>query len=255
MSKAKIAIIGGTGLTELDGLHLESEQVVTTPWGDPSAPLVFGKFGDAPVVFLARHGQPHRRPPHQVNYRANLWALREAGVEQVLAVNAVGGIRADMGPARLIVPNQLIDYTCGRPSTFFEGDQLEHVTHIDFTEPYDHSLREGLIAAARACTIDIVPDGVYGCTQGPRLETAAEIRRLERDGCELVGMTAMPEAALAAELGLRYACLALSVNWAAGKTDTIITMEEIGEAIHQGMGDVRATLKRLLEDLTSVQSV
>lgn len=253
-SQAKIAIIGGTGLAELDGLQLEDAETVTTPWGEPSGPLLFGRFGTAPVVFLARHGQPHRMPPHQVNYRANLWALREAGVEQVLAINAVGGIHPDAGPTKLIVPDQIIDYTHGRPHTFFEGDQLEHVTHIDFTDPYDRVLREGLIAAARACAIDVVTGGVYGCTQGPRLETAAEIRRLERDGCDLVGMTAMPEAALAAELGLRYACLALSVNWAAGKTETIITMEEIKDAIERGMGDVRSTLQRFLEAINSIST-
>ena len=246
MTQAKIAIIGGTGLTELDGLHLEREQSFSTPWGKPSATLVFGHFGSAPVVFLARHGQPHRMPPHQINYRANLWALREAGVERILAVNAVGGIHPDAGPAKLVVPDQLIDYTHGRQHSFFEGDGLDHVTHIDFTEPYDHELRQLLIAAARACDVDVVTRGVYGCTQGPRLETAAEIRRLERDGCDLVGMTGMPEAALAAELGLPYACLALSVNWAAGKTQSIITMEEIGQAINQGMGDVRATLREVL---------
>lgn len=247
MSQAKIAIIGGTGLTELEGLRLDEEKRCSTPWGEPSAPLVFGHFGAARIVFLARHGNPHRRPPHQVNYRANLWALREAGVEQVLAVNAVGGITAETGPASLIVPDQLIDYTYGRAHTFFEGDNLEHVTHVDLTEPYDSQIRDGLVAAARSKEIPVRDGGVYGCTQGPRLETAAEIRRLERDGCDLVGMTGMPEAALAAELKLRYACLALSVNWAAGKVDGIITMEEIGAAIEQGMVDVRSTLSAYLE--------
>lgn len=249
MSQARIAIIGGTGLTELEGLQLDREETVSTPWGAPSAPLLFGHFGGVPLVFLARHGSPHRMPPHQVNYRANIWALREAGVSQILAVNAVGGIRGDTGPATVVVPDQLIDYTSGRPHTFFEGDALDHVTHIDFTNPYDKGLREGLIAAARRCNIAVVSDGVYGCTQGPRLETAAEIRRMERDGCDLVGMTGMPEAVLAAELELRYACLALSVNWAAGKTETIITMDEIAAAIEQGMGDVRATLRSFLQEL------
>lgn len=250
MTQAKIAIIGGTGLTALEGLHLEREQAFNTPWGSPSAPLLFGHFGGVPLVFLARHGSPHRLPPHQVNYRANLWALRQAGVTQVIAVNAVGGIHPDTGPAKLIVPDQLIDYTSGRAHTFFEGDALEHVTHIDFTHPYESSLRQGLIAAATGCDFAVMPRGVYGCTQGPRLETAAEIQRLERDGCDLVGMTGMPETALAAELEMGYACLALSVNWAAGKTDSIITMEEIAAAINQGMGDVRATLRRFLGDLS-----
>lgn len=247
MSQARIAIIGGTGLTELEGLRLSEEKKYPTPWGEPSAPLLFGQFGRSRIVFLARHGNPHRKPPHQVNYRANLWALREAGVEQVLAVNAVGGISAETGPARLIVPDQLIDYTYGRGHTFFEGDSLEHVTHVDLTEPYDREVRRGLVEAALRRGIPVKDGGVYGCTQGPRLETAAEIRRLERDGCDLVGMTGMPEAALAAELQLRYGCLALSVNWAAGKTEGIITMAEIGAAIETGMGDVRSTINAYLE--------
>lgn len=236
-----VGIIGGTGLTTLSGLEITGEKQVGTPWGSPSAPLVEGRLGDQPVIFLSRHGNPHRIPPHQVNYRANLKALYDAGVRTVVGVNAVGGIHPDMGPAHVVIPDQIIDYTWGRASTFFEGD-LESVTHIDFTWPYDESARQILIDAAGAEGVPFSGFGVYGATQGPRLETSAEIIRMERDGCDLVGMTGMPEAALAAELGMRYVCLGLVVNWAAGKSDHIITMEEIEAAIEQGMSGVKRIL-------------
>ncbi|XKH00488.1 S-methyl-5'-thioinosine phosphorylase [Marinobacter nauticus] len=243
-----VGIIGGTGLTTLKGLAIDQEQAASNQWGEPSDKLVFGSLGKQPVIFLARHGNPHRIPPHQVNYRANIQALYDAGVRTVVGVNAVGGIHSQMGPAQVVVPDQLIDYTWGRASTFFEGD-LEHVTHIDFTHPYDASAREQLIVAARALDVSFSDFGVYGATQGPRLETAAEIRRLERDGCDLVGMTGMPEAVLAAELGMRYVCLGLVVNWAAGKTEDIITMAEIEEAISQGMSGVKQILEQSVAGL------
>ncbi|MCK7543398.1 S-methyl-5'-thioinosine phosphorylase [Marinobacter bryozoorum] len=246
------AIVGGTGLTELEGLAVVQELAIDTPWGEPSGPVVRGDFRGHPVLFLARHGHPHHIPPHQVNYRANLWALREAGAARVIGVNAVGGITSAMGPARIAVPHQVIDYTWGRGHTYFEqvGDALlEGVTHIDFTFPYDESLRQALLAAAARRQVMAVDYGVYGATQGPRLESAAEVTRLERDGCDLVGMTGMPEAALAAELGLPYACLALSVNWAAGKSDHIITMEEIGQALAEGMSGVKAILEEVIPAL------
>lgn len=247
-SPCPVGIIGGTGLTQLSGLSIAGERNVETPWGEPSAPLVFGRLDGQEVVFLARHGDPHRIPPHQVNYRANLWALREAGVETVIGVNAVGGIHPEMGPARVVVPDQLIDYTWGRHCTYFEGE-LEATTHIDFTFPYTPKAREILIEKARSANIPCSDFGVYAATQGPRLETAAEIRRLERDGCDLVGMTGMPEAVLAMELKMNYVCLALVVNWAAGKTDHIITMEEIEQAIDQGMSGVKRILIDSVADL------
>jgi len=239
---APVGIIGGTGLTTLSGLEITGERVVDTPWGEPSSVLVDGLLGDQPVVFLSRHGNPHRIPPHQVNYRANLHALQQAGVRTVVGVNAVGGIHADMGPAHIVIPDQIIDYTWGRASTFFEGE-LEETTHIDFTFPYSELARALLIDAARTVGCSFSDFGVYGATQGPRLETAAEVRRLERDGCDLVGMTGMPEAALAAELKMNYVCLALVVNRAAGKSDHIIAMTEIEVATDQGMSGV----KRILE--------
>lgn len=248
----EVAIIGGTGLTELEGLTVTGEHEADTPWGKPSGPVVRGDLNGQPVLFLARHGHPHRIPPHQVNYRANLWALREAGAARIIGVNAVGGITPAMGPARIAVPHQVIDYTWGRGHTYFErvsDAPLDEVTHIDFTYPYDESMRQALLAAATRRQIMAVDHGVYGATQGPRLETAAEVARMERDGCDLVGMTGMPEAALAAELGLPYACLALSVNWAAGKSDHIITMEEIGQALDEGMSGVRAILEEAIPAL------
>ncbi|MCL7944969.1 S-methyl-5'-thioinosine phosphorylase [Marinobacter sp. ATCH36] len=237
-----VGIIGGTGLTTLSGLQITGERSVDTPWGQPSSVLVEGYLGQQPVVFLSRHGNPHRIPPHQVNYRANLQALHDAGVDTVVGVNAVGGIHPDMGPAHIVIPDQIIDYTWGRAGTFFEGE-LEETTHIDFTWPYTEKARELLIAAARDEGLQFSDFGVYAATQGPRLETAAEVRRLERDGCDLVGMTGMPEAALAAELKMNYVCLALVVNHAAGKSDHIITMAEIEAAIDQGMSGI----KRILE--------
>ncbi|AOY87258.1 5'-methylthioadenosine phosphorylase [Marinobacter salinus] len=236
-----VGIIGGTGLTTLPGLEIIGEQLVETSWGVPSSALVEGRLGDQSVIFLSRHGNPHRIPPHQVNYRANIRALYDAGVRTVVGVNAVGGIHHDMGPAHVVIPDQLIDYTWGRPSTFFEDD-LNEVTHIDFTWPYDAGARQILAEAARDVGAPFSDFGVYGATQGPRLETAAEIRRMERDGCDLVGMTGMPEAVLAAELGMRYVCLGLVVNWAAGKSEHIITMAEIEEAIEKGMSGVRGIL-------------
>lgn len=247
MTEKLLAVIGGTGLTELDGLKLVEQRELDTPWGKPSAPLLFGEYQGKHLVFLARHGNPHRIPPHQVNYRANIHALSQVGVTEIIAVNAVGGIHPTMGPAHVNIPDQIIDYTYGRGNTFFEGD-LEEVTHIDFTFPYDLQLRERLIAAARAAGVPASTAGVYGCTQGPRLETKAEIARMERDGCDTVGMTGMPEAALAAELKLPYASLCLVVNWAAGKSDHIITMDEIHEAIRIGMSSVKAILQCYIRD-------
>jgi 5'-deoxy-5'-methylthioadenosine phosphorylase len=203
---------------------------------------VFGEMCGKEVVFLPRHGAGHTIPPHKVNYRANLWALKENGVEQLIAVNAVGGIRADMVPGKLVIPDQIIDYTWSRINTYFE-EGLSHVTHIDFTEPYCQSLRETLMACTAAAKLDVIGEGTYAATQGPRLETAAEINKLERDGCDLVGMTGMPEAALARELEICYACVAVVANMAAGRGDEAITMEMIERHLISGMADVRSLLE------------
>lgn len=239
------AIIGGTGLTELSGFVLHKRSALQTPYGSPPADILQGEYAGREVLFLARHGHPHRIPPHQINYRANLWALKQAGAQAIVAVNAVGGIHSAMGSGHLCVPHQIIDYTYGREHTFFEGD-IEHVTHVDFSYPYDERLRQRLIAGLVAEGSPFSSSGVYGCTQGPRLETVAEIARMERDGCDIVGMTGMPEAVLARELDLPYVCLALVVNPAAGKGAGIITMDEIEAALAEGIVKVRAVLARLL---------
>lgn len=242
---AKLAIIGGTGLSQLSGFTHSRREDVSTPYGKPSSPLTYGELAGCPLVFLARHGEKHTVPPHQVNYCANLWALQRAGVERIIAVAAVGGIRDDLGPAVVAVPDQIIDYTHGRRNTFFEGE-LDQVTHIDFSWPYDSALRAELLTAGRNAGVPLIDGGTYGCTQGPRLETAAEIARMEKDGCALVGMTGMPEAALARELGLDYACLAVVANWAAGKTQEVITMDDIDAALKDGMSKAAGVLVALV---------
>lgn len=243
---ATTAIIGGTGLTSLKGLTIVNREVVHTPYGEPSGPLTHGKLCDKEVVFLARHGYGHTIPPHKVNYRANIWALKESGgASHIIAINAVGGIRADLAPGRLVIPDQIIDYTWSRVNTYFE-EGLTHVTHIDFTEPYSAALRELLISGASRLRLDAAESGTYAATQGPRLETRAEIDRLERDGCDLVGMTAMPEAALARELGLEYACCAVVANMAAGRGEGEITMEEIEHNLAAGIEKVRHLLEEVV---------
>lgn len=240
-----IAIIGGTGLTSLDTLNITHRETLSTPYGEPSSPLIHGQLGGRTVVFLVRHGPHHTLPPHRINYRANLWALHRIGVRQVIAAAAVGGIRDDMEPGALAFPDQLVDYTWGRPCTFFE-DNLSHVTHIDFTEPYCGELRQRLIQAARALNLDARESCTYAAAQGPRLETAAEIRRMERDGCDIVGMTGMPEAALARELGLCYATCAVVANRAAGKRPGEITMAEIERNLVGGMDKAKKLLARVI---------
>ena len=236
-----LGIIGGSGLSRLEGIRIEREEIVATPYGHPSAALTFGSSEGRPLVFLPRHGEAHTIPPHRVNYRANLWALQRAGVERVVGMAAVGGIGASMAPGVLAVPNQVIDYTWGREHTLFEADPAG-VTHVDFTDPYCEALRQDLLQAAKRARVPVHDGGTYAATQGPRLESSAEIARLERDGCDMVGMTGMPEASIARELGLCYASLALSVNWAAGKTDGPITMAEIQRHLDGGMTLARKVL-------------
>lgn len=227
--KVDFAVIGGSGLYALSGLEVMERRDLDTPWGKPSAAVVIGRFAERTVAFLARHGEDHQLAPHGVNYRANLWVLQHIGVNRVIGVNAVGGIRADMAPRAMAVPDQIIDYTWGRPSSFGDADGAA-VRHVDFSEPYTASLRRTLLVAAERAGIEAIDGGCYGVTQGPRLETCAEIKRMQRDGCDLVGMTGMPEAVLARELGVDYACLALVANWAAGcdpQQGMEISIEEI----------------------------
>jgi len=243
---ATLAIIGGTGFTRLPDLTVTRREMVKTPFGAPSCPLVFGELGGTPVAFLARHGSSHRIPPHRINYRANLWALQSVGIERVIAVGAVGGIATDCVTGAIVVPDQIIDYTHGRDRTYFDGGD-DPVRHIDFTEPYDPSLRRALIdAAGEIADLTIVDGGCYGAMEGPRLETAAEIRRLAADGCTVVGMTGMPEAALARELDLAYASLAVVVNPAAGTDGRRVDIDAMPDAIERGMNSAREVIARAL---------
>ena len=237
-----VGIIGGSGLTKLKNLQIRHRRIIRTPFGEASGPLTFGVLNGQEVVFLARHGYGHTIPPHRVNYRANIWALHHVGVSHVIAVTAVGGITAAMQSGVLLAPDQLIDYTHGRPSTFFEGGEAQQVIHIDFSAPYCANVRARLRQGAATAGIALHDGGTYAATQGPRLETAAEILRIERDGGDVVGMTGCPEAVLAREIGLCYAPLSLVVNPAAGKSAKPITMAGIDAVMHEGMVRVRSVL-------------
>ncbi|HBX35951.1 MAG TPA: S-methyl-5'-thioinosine phosphorylase [Pseudohongiella sp.] len=244
-----LAVIGGSGLNSLTGLQELRREQVTTPYQQaPVSVSVASLENGRELVFLPRHGDGHVLPPHRINYRANIFALHQLNVSGVIAVNAVGGISEKMAPGVIVLPDQIIDYTWGRDHTFFDGDQTglqspdqftSTVAHIDFTRPYDDDLQTLILHAAGKLRLSAIAGGVYGATQGPRLETPAEIRRLAQDGCDLVGMTGMPEAALAREIGLPYVCLALSVNWAAGITDEVITMDSIRQVLSEGMDRIQ----------------
>ena len=243
-----LAIIGGSGLTQLASLEVGRRKAARTPYGEPSGALTFGRIGKSEVLFLARHGYGHTIAPHEVNYRANLWALKNAGADSVVSVASVGGIRNDIWPGTLVLPHQVIDYTWGRSSTFFEGPGAP-VNHIDFTEPYSRQMRARLLSAAAAAGERIMDGGVYATTQGPRLETAAEINRLERDGADIVGMTGMPEAALAREIGLEYATIAVVANYAAGRGDSerAVPLDRIQAVLDEAMGRVRRIIEKFCE--------
>jgi 5'-methylthioadenosine phosphorylase len=242
-----LAVIGGSGLSQLASLEVTQRRMVRTPYGEPSGALTLGRIRGRELVFLARHGYGHTVAPHEVNYRANLWALKDAGVAGVVSVASVGGIRRDLVPGALAVPDQIIDYTWGRRSTYFEGAGAQ-VTHADFTEPYAAPLRARILGAARACGEQIIDGGTYAATQGPRLESAAEINRLERDGAHMVGMTGMPEAVLARELELPYAAIAVSANYAAGRGESAhaVPMERIEAVLAEAMGRVRRIIEQLV---------
>jgi len=242
----ELAVIGGTGLYRYPGLEDIERHQMDTPYGKPSDDIVVGTIEGKRVAFLARHGEGHSVAPHRVNYRANVWSLHRLGAMRLVGINAVGGIREDMGPRAIAVPDQIIDYTSGRYTSFCDVEGAE-VKHIDFSEPYSAPLRARLVAAARKAGVAIVDGGCYGATQGPRLETRAEIARMRRDGCDLVGMTGMPEAALARELECEYACLALVANWAAGRGDQVeISLPEIFANLEAATAEVPKIVGALL---------
>jgi len=240
-----LAIIGGTGINDLEGLEILGEHCVDTPFGETSRPIQEGRFEGATVYFLQRHGSPKAIPPHLINYRANIWALNSLDIGGIVAINAVGGIGEDMRTGRLVIPDQVIDYTWGREHTFDNGADGS-LMHIDFSDPYDRELRLALLSAADEARVAHEPAGVHGITQGPRLETAAEVQRMARDGCDVVGMTGMPEAALARELDVPYASVCMVVNPAAGLGDMPLTLEMMREILNREAAVVRNLLASLL---------
>jgi len=243
-----LAIIGGSGLTQMNGLTVTRREMVKTPYGAPSSPVIFGELFGQSVAFLARHGNKHRIPPHRVNYCANIWALNSVGITRILAVGAVGGIHPACTVGAIVVPDQIIDYTYDRENTFFDGGE-ESVKHIDFSFPYDETLRQAMISGGQQTDgISLVDSGTYGATQGPRLETAAEIKRMANDGCTIVGMTGMPEASLAAEMDIAYACLGAVVNMAAGVNDNPAGSELQPSAFNAAMENARLALHQILQD-------
>jgi len=248
--KHKIAIITGTGMCSQEGFVHQKEEATTTPYGDPSSPLMHTKVdGKIDVIFLARHGIEHRIPPHRVNYRANIWALKQAGVESIFSLSAVGGISELMQTGVINVPDQVVDYSYGRAHTFFD-DELQELHHVDFTNPFTRSLRHILLQASQQEQIHFVENGTLGVTQGPRLETAAEIERMSKDGCDTVNMTSMPEAALARELGINYGLLSVVVNRAAGLTQHVITIEDVLAARDRAAGKTNQILLTAVRLLT-----
>ncbi len=243
-----IGIIGGTGLAQLSNLVITHRQVMRTPYGEPSSPMTFGTLSGHEVMFIARHGYGHTIPPHLVNYRANIWALYDQGATDIVAISSVGGIRADLTPGTLVLPDQILDYTYGREATYFDGHE-KTVAHVDFTFPYSDSLRKRILSAAHSANESLLDGGVYAALQGPRLESLAEVNRYERDGADMAGMTGMPEAALARELGLNYATIAVVVNDAAGRRSSQqgVSLDKIGEVAQPAMARVRSILECVVE--------
>lgn len=247
----KIAIIGGSGLTHFDSLDTFERKIIRTPYGEASSPLILGEIDGIKVCFLARHGHGHTIPPHKVNYRANLWALKEVGIKHIIAVGAVGGITKDYTTGCVVIPDQLIDYTMDREHTYYDGHS-GHVKHIDFTYPYSPKLRDALINCACHHKMQIKTTGCYAVTQGPRLETAAEVQRYARDGADLVGMTSMPEAALARELNMNYAMINLVVNAASGIEENIISLEDVKKNLSQHMHQVTQLIACSLDTVNAL---
>ncbi len=239
-----LAIIGGRGLTQLANLEITHRQVMRTPYGEPSGAFLFGTLNQHEVIFLARHGYGYTIPPHLVNYRANLWALREQGVSEVISVATVGCIRADLAPGTIVVPDQIIDYTHGRDATFFDTRDTRY-TNANFALPYTPELRQRILKSAQLVQQPCVDGGVYAAIQGPRLDSIAEVNRYERDGADMIGMTGMPETVLAMELELRYACIAVVTNYAAGRGDSArgINMEQVNASANAAMERVRSILE------------
>jgi len=241
----RIAVIGGSIFSKLSNLQVEKESWPDTPFGKTSSPLKEGTYSDKKIIYLDRHGKERNTPPHLINYRANMWALKQLGIEYAIGLSIVGGIRSDMTAGHFVFPDQIVDYTYSRPSTCYE--EFDVSQHIDFSYPYDNALRAKFIEAAQELHLDYTDDATYAVTQGPRFETMAEITRLERDGCDIVGMTAMPEALLARELGIKYASIAVVGSKAAGRTDGLgVSISEIHQVVHDSIEELHRLLANVI---------
>lgn len=243
---SKIGVIGGSGLYEIKGFTLKKKKTVSTPYGKPSAQYFSGEIDKTEVIFLPRHGRHHDIPPHMINYRANIWGFKKLGVDSILSISAVGGIKRGIKPGDIVISDQILDMTKNRESTFYDGK--EGVYHIDFTEPYCQQLRKVLLSAGRKIRIDLKNGGTYVAVEGPRLETASEIKSFGILGGDIVGMTGMPEASLARELEICYAGISVVANYAAGISKRKLTVAEVMEA----MKDATEKIKRLLEKSLSL---
>lgn len=249
---SRIGVIGGSGMGAINHLEVTHREMISTPYGSPSCPVVFGQIEGAEIVFIPRHGMGHTISPHDINYRANIHAMKQLGVNNLIAINAVGGITETMTPVKLVFPHQIIDYTYSRKHTYYDKHATS-ISHVDFTYPYDERLREILISSAQVLSIQHEANGTYGATQGPRLETAAEIERMQRDGCDIVGMTGMPEAALSRELDIAYASCSVVVNMAAGKGENgVVSMGEIESNLKGGMHTVHQMLTQALPEVSKL---
>lgn len=240
-----VGIIGGSGFCDYPGLDIKEIHEVETPFGLPSAALRMGELYGKPLVFLPRHGEKHTIAPHKINYRANVHAMKQVGVTDIFAIASVGGITSAYKPGVMAVPDQLIDYTMGREQSFF-SDNFSADRHCDFTWPFQETLRQQLMQTTQKLSTSVLDGGTYGVMQGPRFETAAEINRLQRDGCDMVGMTAMPEAVLARELDINYAMLVLVANWAAGINNSVLQCDEIYSTISSNIKTVQTMIAEII---------
>lgn len=255
MLVVRIAIIGGSGVYDPKLLENIREERVETPYGDIKVKI--GAYKNEEVVFLARHGEKHSVPPHKINYRANIWALYELGVERILATSAVGSLNEAMKPGDFVILDQLIDFTKNRVYTFYDGEDSPHkrkfVAHVDFTDPYCPELRGALIRAARELGFRYHPRGTYAAMEGPRFETRAEIRALKVLGADVVGMTQSPEAILARELEMCYASVAIVTNYAAGISKTKLTHAEVVELMQQKSEEIKLLLMKAVEYIPKIR--
>ncbi len=247
----RIGVIGGSGLYDIQGIVIKGHQKIITPFGDPSADYSICEYFDKEIIFLPRHGLKHQFPPHKINYRANIWGFKELGVERILSISAVGGINPDLKPGMLVIPDQIVDMTKKRESTFYDSDE---VVHIDFTEPFCPELRSYVLKSGEEMGIELQKSGTYVCVEGPRLETKAEIRIYRNMGIDIVGMTAMPETTLAREAEICFACISIVTNYAAGVTGKKLTTKEVLDVMRHSSQKVESLLKNTFNLITSKRS-